>query len=898
MKSFLTRNLLLLLVFASFSIQAFSQIPQGFTYQAVIRNTSGQPLASQSVKIQITLTDEAGATIHYQETHTITTSPLGVVTLTVGGGTFVAGTFSAIPWQSGAVYIKVEVDPAGGTSYTNLGVTKLTSVPYALYAASGTLGPQGPTGPTGPIGPQGLTGNTGPIGPTGPVGTNGTNGVNGTNGSSIQWLGELAAAPSSPLLNQSYHNTTNKKSYIYDGDSWEIITQDGATGPAGPLVAGTIGQTLAHDGTTWAATNAITVNGQNVGIGNLNPQTKLVVQSESTAQVDDPIFEVRNKDNKVVLGVYNEGVRVYVADSPTSKGARGGFAVGGLTNQNKGTEREYFRITPDSARIYLKDTLTTKGARGGFAVGGLTTQNKGVTNNYLYIHRDSSRIYINDSPAKGARGGFAVGGLTSAKEGTNTNDYFNISSNSELDLIGSEARILWYPVKAAFLAGEVHVGSADSVGTNSTSLGYRTIAMGNYSQAMGYKAQSLGLNSTAIGNNAIANSNNSFAFGNYAQTQGLNSFAFGDSAISNGESSYALGAHAKTTGKNSFAMGSFGIDADGFLTGPTVASGDYSYAFGMGSQASGKLSLAFGGKNNATGENSIAMGYGVTSSALNSFAIGLRNTASGGSSFALGNYTTASGVFSTTLGNATSASGLCATAMGFETTAIGDFSTVIGRKIWAYGNHSIAIGSFITANGEGSLALGWNTTTGGDFSTTMGYYTKATGANSTALGSGIEARGSNTFGIGISMVTDVITDNNTMAIMGGEVGIGTVSPNKLLHVAGDARIEGDLYYGTGASVYTKPDFVFTSDYENYLEPFKVADFIKTNGHLPWITSAKEETDGVNLTRMQFETLETVENLQLQIIELKKENQDIISKQQSEIDNLKAELEAIKALLKK
>ncbi|MHC1703653.1 MAG: hypothetical protein AB9846_07065 [Tenuifilaceae bacterium] len=894
MKSYLTRNLLLLLVFASFAIQAFSQIPQGFSYQAVIRNTSGQPLASQSVKIQITLIDEAGTTTHYKETHSITTSPLGLVNLSIGGGTIVSGTFSTIPWQSGAVYIKVEIDPAGGTSYTNLGSSKLTSVPYALYAASGTPGPQGPTGP---IGPQGLTGNTGPIGPTGPSGANGTN---GTNGSSIQWLGELAAAPNSPLLNQSYYNTTNKKSYIYDGDSWEIITQDGATGPAGPLVAGTTGQILVHDGTTWTATNAITVNGQNVGIGNLNPQTKLVVQSETTSLADDPIFEVRNKDNKVVLGVYNEGVRVYVADSPTSKGARGGFAVGGLTNQNKGTEREYFRITPDSARIYLKDTLTTKGARGGFAVGGLTTQNKGVTNNYLYIHRDSSRIYINDSPTKGARGGFAVGGLTSTKEGTITNDYFNISSNSELDLIGSEARILWYPVKAAFLAGEVHIGSADSVGTNSTSLGYRTIAMGNYSQAMGFKAQSLGLNSTAIGNSAIAKSNNSFAFGNNAQTQGLNSFAFGDSAISNGESSYALGAHAKTTGKNSFAMGSFGFDIDGFLTGPTVASGDYSYAFGMGSQASGKLSLAFGGKNNATGENSIAMGYGVTSSALNSFAIGLRNTASGGSSFALGNYTTASGVFSTTLGNATSASGLCATAMGFETTAIGDFSTVIGRKIWAYGNHSIAIGSFITANGEGSLALGWNTTTGGDFSTTMGYYTKATGANSTALGSGIEARGSNTFGIGISMVTSVITDDNTMAIMGGEVGIGTVSPDKLLHVAGDARIEGNIYYGASGSTtkYTKPDFVFKPQYENYLEPLKVAEFIKTNGHLPWMTSAREETDGINLTRMQFETLETVENLQLQIIELKKEHQDKITKQQSEIDILKTELEAIKALLKK
>ena len=339
-KSMIFSALMYLLIFI-FAFKTYSQIPQGFSYQAVIRNSSGQPLVSQSVKVQISLTDQAGTTIHYKETHTITTSPLGIVTLTVGGGEVVQGSFSTIPWQNGDVYIKIEVDPSGGTNYTSLGLTKLTSVPYALYAASGTPGPQGPAGPAG------ATGATGP------------------------------------------------------------------TGPAGRLVDGSKGQTLTNDGTTWVATNAITVNGQNVGIGTLIPQTKLVVQSETTSLADDPIFEVRNKDNKVVLGVYNEGVRVYVADSPTTKGARAGFAVGGLTNQNKGTEREYFRITPDSARIYIKDTIQAKGARGGFAVGGLTNQNKGVTDNYLYIHRDSSRIYINDATTlqKGARGGLLSGDL-------------------------------------------------------------------------------------------------------------------------------------------------------------------------------------------------------------------------------------------------------------------------------------------------------------------------------------------------------------------------------------------------------------------------------------------------------------------------------------------------------
>jgi hypothetical protein len=50
----------------------------------------------------------------------------------------------------------------------------------------------------------------------------------------------------------------------------------------------------------------------------------------------------------------------------------------------------------------------------------------------------------------------------------------------------------------------------------------------------------------------------------------------------------------------------------------------------------------------------------------------------------------------------------------------------------------------------------------------------------------------------------------------------------------------------------------------------IEKYIKRYGHLPWVTAAKDEKDGVNMTRMSFETLEAVENQQLQIIELKKE----------------------------
>lgn len=115
------------------------------------------------------------------------------------------------------------------------------------------------------------------------------------------------------------------------------------------------------------------------------------VVSPTSANSDDPIFEVKNRDGKVVFGVYQGGVRVYVDDSPTAKGARGGFAVGGLTNQGKAASVEYMHISPDSARIYINDGGSAiKGARGGFAVGGLTNQGKSANKEYFKVTKDSS----------------------------------------------------------------------------------------------------------------------------------------------------------------------------------------------------------------------------------------------------------------------------------------------------------------------------------------------------------------------------------------------------------------------------------------------------------------------------------------------------------------------------
>jgi hypothetical protein len=171
----------------------FAQAPQKMSYQAVIRNTSGALVTSTSVGMKISiLQGTASGNVAYSETQIASTNANGLVSLEIGSGTVVLGTFASINWAAGPYFIKTETDPAGGTNYSITGTNQLMSVPYALFSASGTPGPAGPqglAGPTGPQGPIGLTGAastvagpTGPTGPQGPIGPSGPQGIAGTNG--------------------------------------------------------------------------------------------------------------------------------------------------------------------------------------------------------------------------------------------------------------------------------------------------------------------------------------------------------------------------------------------------------------------------------------------------------------------------------------------------------------------------------------------------------------------------------------------------------------------------------------------------------------------------------------------------------------------------------------------
>lgn len=418
---------------------------------------------------------------------------------------------------------------------------------------------------------------------------------------------------------------------------------------------------------------------------------KLEIRSELNYPSDSALFEVKNKLGETVFAVYEDGAELLLNEG--AKGGRGGFAVGGRRPGKGYQVEDILKITPDSVRIYINDSTLTKGGRGGFAVSGRT-------------------------PAKGA----------------SVNDYFSVSAQQSLDTVKGSPRILWYPRKEAFLAGNVLIQSPDSVGRNSFSTGYQSKSIGNYSQALGYSAISRGNYASSFGYMSVANADNSFAFGQNAHA--LN------------QESYAFGRGAEARGFRSFAFGSAGVDNNGKTTGVTTASGDYSFAVGQGSVSSGKGALALGLSDSATGNYSIAMGIG--SSARNFFAtaIGPNCLASNMGSLALGYVAKATNDYATAIGNTTVSSGYSSTAIGYSTVAKGDYAVALGYSTQANANYSTALGFSNVASGWYSLATGNATRATGGGSFSLGGNTLASGFYSIAAGGGTTASGSQSFAMG------------------------------------------------------------------------------------------------------------------------------------------------------
>lgn len=417
-----------------------------------------------------------------------------------------------------------------------------------------------------------------------------------------------------------------------------------------------------------------------------NASGNFSIQPGEESQPGEALFEVRRKDGQPVFAVYEDMVWVYV-DTAATKGVKGGFAVGGY-HPSKGITQEYMRVTSDSVRVYIDADPDRKGAKGGFAVGGYN-RSKGVGGDL----------------------------------------FLNVSGKSSVDVVEDNSQIMWYPLKEAFLAGNIHVGSVDSVGQNSTAMGYRSVSMGDYSQAFGFRSMSIGNYSTSFGNRSIATGEDSYAMGSGAMASGEKSFAIGVGSSASGYSSVAMGTTASASGDTSISIGS-----------SSVASNTASVAIGTGTEASGQLATAIGYNALAAGLRSISLGayYYKTLTFIPPIIIfppffpkgadpawipPKEENSSKGTFVTLPLYADrdnqAIGTYSMALGNGNRAEN-GGIALGVFNDAMDIYSTAVG-----FGNKAVAPYSF---------AGGFANKTEGQFATAFGRYTSAPSLNSFVIG--------------------------------------------------------------------------------------------------------------------------------------------------------------------
>uniref|UniRef100_UPI004048026B hypothetical protein n=1 Tax=Algoriphagus sp. TaxID=1872435 RepID=UPI004048026B len=643
------KTLLLTLILLLTITAAWAQVPQQISYQSVIRDGNNKVLAASTVGIKISLLQgSATGSAVYVETHRKTTNANGLVSLEIGTGTVLSGSFAGINWANGPYLIKTETDPAGGTNYGIPGIAPLNSVPYALYAANGTPGPKGDkgdtgvTGPTGAAGPQGAAGATGPqgpiglTGPTGPAGATGPQGVAGL-------LTSGSAAGNTAFWNGSTW-VTNTSNIFNNGENIGIGTAiptekldiTGKVKASGTVTAGTVTYPNTHGSAnqvlTTTGSGTLTWTTPSSGGGSGVPYTG------ATAAVDLGAYDMKVNGLTIGRGLGNEVSNSAIGNVALNSNTTGSgnTATGyralrntttGSNNTATGSEALSANTTGSDNTSFGRSALilnttgssNTATGQGALAVNTTGGSNTATGSRALESNTTGSRNTAigESSMLKNTTGSFntATGYLSLS---SNTTGEFNTAYGSysmEKNTSGNENIAFGGEAFRNNTTGSFNVAvGTGTLGSNTT---------GGENTAIGRRAMNdnlTGTFNTAIGQAAL-----------YANKTGSNNTAMGRTSLvynTEGESNTAIGATSitnNTTGSNNTGIGYNVLGANttggsntaiGYNAGNTLTTGSNNTFLGNNANA---------GANNLT--NATAIGNGATVTANNTIQLGADGTA-------------------------------------------------------------------------------------------------------------------------------------------------------------------------------------------------------------------------------------------------------------------------------
>ncbi len=521
-----------------------------------------------------------------------------------------------------------------------------------------------------------------------------------------------------------------------------IITQ--GIGQFGSLNVGA-GGLLVNGSLSVSATNSPSYFGGNVGIGTTSPIFKLTLGEDGGIYSAWPDYTPLGSLEGAVLPSTSSGTLMFWY--PRKAAFRAGVMDRSQPNSDAWDESNIGLLS------FSFGGNNVASATGTFVVGGANTS----SGQYSSI---TGGTFNNITGNVSFIGGGFTNTISSGNSAIGGGSYNTISGAYSFIGAGRDNVASGY---ASFVGGGRNNTSS---GQYSVSFGYDNEVSGNYSFVSGQMNEVSGYNSVAFGNKMNVSGAYSFGINLEPDDEG------GVVNLSNDRVLAVMGGNVGIGTSNPLAK--LSLDNDGSI----LAQGTSGSGWNGGTLGAGSRMMWIASKGAFRAGKTWGTNWDTTKIGFNSIALGEDHLVTSSFGFAAGGRShEITGDSSVVIGGenniiSDSNSGIIA---GWNNIISDRYSVISGGQDNLISNEFSFIGGGTnnTVSGAGSVIFGgYNNTVSGNYSSAFGYNMNVSGGYS--------------FGINVSTTAATLSRDNTIALMGGNVGIGTTSPQSLLDVSGDS----------------------------------------------------------------------------------------------------------------